>query len=83
MTTYAEGKRIRYPRPGHWVRAELHDDADSEKGMVTCVREDGTVEVAWDEGDTYSYEPDTLFLHGSGWYWVVPAEGDPSPRGWG
>jgi hypothetical protein len=51
--------------------------------MVTCVREDGTVEVAWDEGDTYSYEPDTLFLHGSGWYWVVPAEGDPSPRGWG
>lgn len=81
MSTYVDGKRIRYPKAGDWVRA--YADPDAEKGMVTSVEEDGCVVVAWDEGDTYRYQPDTLYLAPSGWYWLVPTEEEVAGKTWG
>lgn len=81
MTTYANGKRIRYPRPHDWVRRET-PRGTFERGMVTSVGEDGTVTVEFDEGDGILYQPDVLELHHTGWYWIE-SEPEEDVRTWG
>lgn len=80
MTTYAEGKALRYPRPGDWARRD-HDTPKEERGLVTSVSVDGVVSVAYDGGDDIAYQPDTLWLHRSGWFWCEPEPEEDS--GWG
>lgn len=82
MTTYVDGKPIRYPRAGDWVRRYLHSKRE-ERGLVTSVGMDGTVSVEWDEGDGELFQPDVLVLHRTGWYWIEPEEALPTEKSWG
>lgn len=80
MPTYAQGRRIRYPRPGDWVRNEDSMwDPKADRGMVTAVGEDGRVRTEWEDGE-WVFEPDVLYLHHSGWFWVAPAPEEV--KGW-
>lgn len=78
MTTYVDGKPMRYPRTGDWVRRNLEPPL-WEKGLIVGTTEDGTVTVCYDEGDDVLYEPDQLELHASGWYWL---ETEQEEVGW-
>lgn len=79
MSTYIDGKLVRYPKVRDWARRWL-TDGDWERGMVTSVGEDGTVSVYWDQGEEEVFQPDVLILHPSGWYWYEPEE---EVKSWG
>lgn len=79
VSTYAEGQRIRYPKRGDAVREGPNWEL---VGHVSVVTDDGTVTVDWGEDGDWTYEGDVLYLHPSGWYWVVPAEEEQEDQGW-
>lgn len=89
MTTYVEGQAIRYPRRGDSVREPedhlpLHTVDQVRMGKVISTDEDGCVHVYWDDGEEMGYEPDTLYLHATGWWWVAPVEESaPEGKSWG
>lgn len=74
VTTYSDGKPVRYPRRMDVVR-------EGERlGRVTVLYDDGCVLVVWDDGEDTLYQPDVLYLHQSGWFWL---ESEPEEvRGW-
>lgn len=82
MSTYIDGRRIQYPKAGQWVREE-NADADSEKGLIISVHMDGVCHVVWDEGDETLHQPDTLYRHHTGWWWVVPDVNPQVGKTWG